>query len=175
MYEEATSQSYVRPADEDAPERQRACRARLVHVVKEAVSSRLFLMTTLGAATGQIPALAADGLLASPAVVVTVGLTVVAGVGAFLAAIEESTLETERGRRVFTATAVLSILANVAAAGLGVAISQIATFEHMRYFAALALGAIAVEIARGRAIQLPRGVPAPAALIVAGVLVEALV
>lgn len=175
MYEEATSQSYRRLAEENEPERQRACRSRLVHVVKDAISSRLFLMTTLGAATGQIPALAADGLLASPAVVVTVGLTVVAGVGAFLAAIEESTLETQRGRRVFTATAILSILANVAAAGIGIAISQVASLEHMRYFAALALGAIAFEIARGQAIHLPRGVPAPAALIVAGVLVEALV
>lgn len=175
MHQEATSQRCLRPLDENASDPDQSThRSGVIGVLKEALSSRLFLMTTLGAATGQIPALAADGLLASPAVVITVGLTVVAGVGAFLAAIEETTLTSARGRRVFGATALLSILANVAAAGVGVALSQVATFEHLRYFAALALGVIAWEIARGQALRLPQGVPAPAALIVLGAFVEAL-
>lgn len=139
------------------------------------MSSRLFLMTTLGAATGQIPALAADGVLADPFAVITVGLTVIAGVGAFLAAVEETELGHERGRYVFSATMALSVLVNVLAAGAGAALAHLATFDHLRYFAAAALGVIAVEIARGDAITLPRGVPAPAFVIVVGVLVEALV
>lgn len=144
-------------------------------VLRAALSSRLFLMTTLAAATGQVSLLAAEGALASPGVVVTVGLTVVAGVGAFLTAIEEARLGDARGRRVFTATAVLSILVNVAAAGVGVAFAQLVTVEHARYFAALALGLIAVEIASQRTLTLPHGVPLPGVLVVVGVLVEVLV
>lgn len=137
--------------------------------------SRLFLMTTLGAATGQISVLAANGVLVDPAVVVTVGLTVVAGVGSFLAAVEETRLDHERGRIVFTATMGLSVLVNVAAAGAGAIAAHAVTFEHLRYFAAAALGVIAFEIARDQAVTLPRGVPAPAFVIVLGVLVEAFV
>lgn len=144
-------------------------------LLRDALSSRLFLMTTLAAATGQVSLLAAEGALASPGEVVTVGLTVVAGVGAFLAAIDEARLGEARGRRIFAATAVCSILANVAAAALGVAFAQLVSIEHARYFAALALGLIAVEIASQRTLTLPRGVPLPGALVAAGVLVEVLV
>ncbi len=144
-------------------------------IAREAVSSRLFLMTTLGAATGQIPMLAAEGLLASPAVVVTVALTVVAGVGAFLAAVDETRLENARGRRVFAATALLSIAANVGAAGVGLTFAQLVSIEHVRYFAALALAAVAVEIASQRELTVARGVPVPGALVVVGVLAEVLV
>lgn len=175
MHQEATSQRCVRPADSHVSTQEGTPRSSVRSLLEEAVSSRLFLMTTLGAATGQIPALAAEGVLASPAVVVTVGLTVVAGVGAFMAAIEEASLADRRARRVFGATAVLSIVVNVAAAGVGLGLAQVTTLEHLRYFAALAIGVIAFEIARGEALQLPQGVPAPAALIVAGVLVEAIV
>lgn len=175
MHQEATSQRCLRPEDETEPQPpEGTSRPSVTDVFAEAVSSRLFLMTTLGAATGQIPALAADGLLASPAVVLTVGLTVVAGVGAFLAAVEEASLTDARGRRVFGATALLSILVNVAAAGVGVAIAQVTTFEHLRYFAASALGVVAWEIGCGRAIELPQGVPAPALLVGLGAVVEVL-
>jgi hypothetical protein len=141
----------------------------------DAVTSRLFLMTTLGAATGQVSALAAKGLLAVPSVAVTVGLTLIGGVGAVVAAIEEVTLDDPRGRRVFAITATLSILVNVAAAGVGVAVSGALSLEWLRYFVALALGAVAIEVARAETIPLPGGVPAPSALVGVGVLVEALI
>lgn len=175
MHQEPTSQRCARPSKTRPDPDQSDKRSKLASVLHEAVSSRLFLMTTMGAATGQIPALAADGLLASPAVVLTVGLTVVAGVGAFLAALEEASLSDPRGRRVFGATALLSILVNVAAAGLGVAISQVTSFEHLRLFAALALGVIAWEIAQGESLRLGQRVPVPGLLIGVGVLVEVLV
>lgn len=132
-------------------------------------------MTTLAAATGQMSALAAEGLLAHPAVALTVGLTVVAGVGAFVTALEEASLRTARGRRVFAATAALSILVNVAAAGAGVALGALVGMEHLRVFAALALGAVAWEVAMASDLRLPRGVPVPAALVVLGVVVEVVV
>lgn len=173
MNKDQPSQRCACPSD--APTVDGLCRHSVGKVVKDAASSRLFLMTTLGAATGQVPALAADGVLANPTVAITVGLTVVAGVGAFLAAVEEATLETARGRAVFTTTALLSIGVNVAAAGVGVAASQMASLEHLRYFAAAALGLIAWEIARNEALQAPGGVPVPGVVVAAGVAVEALV
>jgi hypothetical protein len=174
MQTEQTSQRQVR-RDESQDARCSFAPSRAKGVLRDAVSSRLLLMTTLGAATGQVPVLAAEGLLASPAVVVTVGLTIVAGVGAFVTAIDEACLSKPRGRRVFTATALLSIAANVAAAGLGIAFSQVVAIEHMRYFAALALGVIAIEIASQRSLTLPANVPVPAALVGVGLLVEVLV
>ncbi len=173
MNEEPTSQCYACPVD--APANTEGARPRLGAILEDAMSSRLFLMTTLGAATGQIPALAADGVLADPYVVVTVGLTIIAGVGAFLAAIEETELSHERGRYVFSATMGLSMLVNVAAAGAGAALAHLLAFEHIRYFAAAALAVIALEIARGQTVSLPTGVPAPAFVIGLGVVVEALV
>ncbi len=173
MNQETTSQRYASPLDasnglEDA-------RPSLSAILEDAASSRLFLMTTLGAVTGQIPALAAGGVLQDPRVVVTVGLTVIAGVGAFLAAIEETHLDHERGRWVFTATMALSVTVNVSAAGAGALLAHWASFDHLRYFAAAALIVIAYEIARDQTITLPRGVPAPAFVIVLGLLVEAIV
>lgn len=174
MQTEQTSQRYERRDGSQDALGQLGLR-RSLPLLKDAVSSRMFLMTTLGAATGQVPLLAAEGSLASPGVVVTVGLTLVAGVGAFLAAIDEAQLGQPRGRRVFTATALLSILANVAAAGVGVAFAQLVTIEHVRYFAALALGVVAVEIASQRSLSLPHGVPVPGALVAVGLVVEVLV
>lgn len=175
MQEEQPSQSSARrtvePDAAAAPSQDR----RFLGLCKDAISSRLFLMTTLGALSGQIPALAAQGVLSSPSVVFTVGLTVVAGVGAFMAALDEARLDHARGRRVYTATALLSIVTNVAAAGVGLAVSQVVTLEHVRYFVALALALVAVEIASQRALTLPRGVPVPGVLVVGGVLLEALV
>jgi hypothetical protein len=173
MQTEQTSQSYER-RDGPLNALPQLGLSRKMPVLRDAVSSRLFLMTTLGAATGQVSILAAEGSLASPGVVVTAGLTLVAGVGAFLAAIDEARLDEARGRRVFAATALVSIVANVAAAGVGVAFAQLVSIEHVRYFAALALGAVAVEIASQRSLE-PAGVPLPCALVVVGVLVEVLV
>jgi hypothetical protein len=172
MNQEPTSQRCARPSA--ALRAQETSRMKPLDVVQEAVSSRLFLMTTLGALSGQIPALAADGVLANPTVVVTVGLTVVAGVGAFVAAVEEVSLSTARGRAVFGATAALSVLVNVAAAGVGALAAQVASLDHLRYFAAAALGLIAWEIASGDSVEAPGGVPVPGVLVAAGVLVEAL-
>lgn len=174
MQMEDTSQRHAR-RDETQDVRPGFSLGRVKSLIGDAASSRLFVMTTLGAATGQVSMLAAEGHLASPAAVVTVALTVVAGVGAFLAAIDEASLSHARGRRVFTAVALLSIVANVAAAGVGVAFAQVVSTEHVRYFAALALGAIAVEIASKQTLTLPRGVPVPGALVVVGVAVEVLV
>lgn len=168
MNQEPTSQRYASPRLEDD-------RPSLGAILEDAASSRLFLMTTLGAVTGQVPALAAGGILAEPLVVITVGLTVIAGVGAFLAAVEETQLGHERGRLVFTATMALSVIVNVSAAGAGALVSHWASFEHLRYFAAAALMVIAYEIARDQTVTLPRGVPAPAFVIVLGLLVEAFV
>lgn len=174
MQMDQTSQSYER--HDGSPDTLRQLgRQRAVPVVKDAVSSRLFLMTTLAAATGHVPILAAEGSLASPAVVVTVGLTLVAGVGAFMAAIDEAHLGRPRGRLVFTATALLSIGANVASASLGVAFAQLVSLDLVRYFAALALAAVAVEIASQRTFSLPHGVPLPSALVAVGLVVEVLV
>jgi hypothetical protein len=174
MQTETTSQRYER-RDGSQDARRQLRLGKLAPLMRDAASSRLFLMTTLGAATGQVPVLAAEGSLASPGVVVTVGLTIVAGVGAFLAAIEETSLDDPRGRVVFTATAALSIVANVAAAGIGLAFAHLVTLDHVRYFAALALGVVALEIASQRAFTLPRGVPVPGVLVVVGLLVEVLV
>jgi hypothetical protein len=174
MQTEQTSQPQVRRDDRQDAAPSFPTVDRMGTLARKAVSSRLFLMTTLGAATGQVSMLAAEGLLASPGVVVTVALTVVAGVGAFVTALDEVSFAQAHDRRVFTATAVLSILANVAAAGLGVAFAQVATIEHIRYFGALALGVVAVEIASKRSLTLPHGVPLPGALVAVGILVEIL-
>lgn len=174
MHTEHTSQPQAR-RDENQDARTVPSLPQLGTLMRDAVSSRLFLMTTLGAATGQVPLLAAEGLLASPGIVVTVGLTIVAGVGAFVAALDEACLSQPRGRRVFTATAILSIVANVAAAGAGLAFAHVASLDHIRYFAALALAAVAVEIASERSLTLPRGVPVPGVLVAVGLLVEVLV
>jgi hypothetical protein len=143
-------------------------------VVKDALQSRLFLMTVLGAATGQVSALAAQGALARPSVAATVGVTVVGGVGAICAALEEARLDTPWGRRVFAAAAVLSIGANVAAAAAGLAFAEAASVDGLRYVVAGAILAVAVEVGRGEPIDLPHSVPAPAAVVGVGLALQVL-
>lgn len=175
MHEDSSSHSVLRPASDRAtPTPSLGTTTGMRCTVKEAVESRLFLMTILGAATGQVSALAAQGVLARPAVAATVGLTVVGGVGAICAALEEASLETARGRRVFAAAAVLSIAANVAAAAAGLALDGLLAAESLRFAVAGAIAAVAWEVARGEPLQLPLGVPAPAAALGAGLALELL-
>jgi hypothetical protein len=174
MQTETNTQSCACPPNAQ-PRARLADRFDVASILRDACSSRLFLMTTLGAASGQITALAANGLLAVPSVAMTVGLTMIGGVGAFLAAIEEASLDETRGRLVFAATALLSIGVNVAAAAAGLALSGAFQLDHLRYFIAGALAVVAWEIARQETISLGPGIPAPTALVGLGVLLEALV
>lgn len=141
-------------------------------LVRRALGSRLFLLTTLAALDGQVMVLAAGGHLAQPVVVLTVAFTMIAGVGAFLAAVEEARLHHADGRREFLVTALFSILVNVGAAALGLALAQATTLHLIRYFAAAALALIAWEVGRGQSLELPGSVPAPMAVMAVGVLVE---
>lgn len=146
--------------------------SRWMHRLKQALASRLFLLTTLAALDGQVMALAAGGHLAQPVVVLTVAFTMIAGVGAFVAAVEEAELGDRAGRRQFALTATASIAVNVAAAGLGLLLAHVTTFEVIRSFAAAALVAIAWEVGGGQPLKLGGSLPVPMVLMVAGVLAE---
>lgn len=136
--------------------------------MKRAAESKLFLMTSLPAVDGTLFALAATGRLATPAVAVTVGLTIIAGAGAWLSAREEFSGERggDRGTLLFIALA--STLLALAATTAGALVGAHVTLVALPTAAGLALVALAAEFAGAR---LPRvaGLAAPTLIVIGGI------
>lgn len=134
----------------------------------------LLLMTCLGAADGTILLLAATGKLASLTLAIVVGLTVVSGIGAWIAAYAAFGGR-HRGRRDYTVLARMagiSITATVGAAWLGVAIGEAVTFHILPKTVGVVLFLVAAEI---WGLRLPRvaHIPLPLAAVAAAGILEA--
>lgn len=133
--------------------------------------SRLLGMTCMASVDGTIPVLAAQGALGNPFGAVAIGLTIVAGIGAWIAA-----WQAFPGRLVrqawpkLAAYAGISMIVTVAAAALGAALG-----EHLVVLpkvAGLVVLLIALQVG---GVKLPRirGIPLTAVSILVGIALEA--
>ncbi len=145
--------------------------ASSMEVKREAMN--LLLMTCLGAVDGTILLLAASGALASIGSAVVVGLTVVSGAGAWIAAYQAfgGRKHSARDYRALAGIALLSIVATVAAAWLGMALGEAVRFHVLPKAVGVVLFLVGAEVA---GLRLPRPGHAPLPLLVVGaaVLVE---
>ena len=136
--------------------------------------STLWMLTCMGAVDGTVLVLAATGRLHSLAAAVVVGLTVVAGAGAWLTA-RQAFAGPHNGRQylVLTSMAATSILATVAAAWLGETLGQAVTFHVLPRAVGVVLVLVAAEVG---GFHLPRiaQAPLPVVALAAGVLLEVL-
>jgi hypothetical protein len=135
-------------------------------------AANLLAMTGLGAADGTILLLAAQGTLSSLVGAIATGLTVIAGVGAWLVARDGFCgRTTPRDRAALLTVALATSLATVAAAWLGDLAGGAVQFHVLPRVAGLVLLLIAVEVG---GLRLPRvaRLPLPAALLAVGALVE---
>ncbi len=139
---------------------------------RPAVSS-LFLLTLLSAVDGSLLVLAAQGALDSFGGAVTVGLTVIAGAGSWLAAHRAFA-----GRRlraadhaVLALLGVLAVVGTLAAAWLGVHLGTAVTLHVLPKAAGVVLWLVAAEVA-GLRLPRPGRVPLPLLALAAGSLLE---
>ncbi len=127
----------------------------------------LLLMTSLGAVDGTILLLAASGALSSIGAAVVVGLTVVSGAGAWIAAYQAfgGRAHTAQDYRALAGIALLSILATVAAAWIGMALGDAVRLHVIPKAVGVVLFLIGAEVA---GLRLPRLGHAPLPLLVVG-------
>ncbi len=132
----------------------------------------LLVMTCLGAIDGTIVLLAATGGLSSWSAAIVAGLTIVTGVGAWLAARDAFA----GGREWFTlgAIAIISTTATVAAAWLGVHLGAAVTLHVLPKAAGIFLCVLGAQMA-GLRIPSPQHVPAPLAVLAGGLALEGIV
>jgi len=117
---------------------------RVYRALKEVVSSKLLLMTTLACFDGNILSLSASGAISDPSVIIVTALTCIAGVGAWTAAIEEYVIR-RKNRKYFVLTALISISLVSITCYIGAIIGL--TFNGvMKYFSSLAVLTIALQI-----------------------------
>ncbi len=140
----------------------------------------VLLLTTLGAVDGTIILLAATGGLTSLEAAITVGLTVITGAGAWIAAREafagprypHDGAAAALGRHTaLVGIALISTVATVTAAWLGASLGQAMTFHVLPKVAGIVLGLVALEVG-GVRLPRPGHVPAPLAVIAAGISLE---
>ncbi len=130
-------------------------------------------MTCLGAFDGTIVLLAASGAMSTMAGAILTGLTVVAGIGAWIVARQAFPARgrTWRDRAVLAIVALATSLATVAAAWLGDMVGGAVTLHVLPRAAGLILLAVAVEVGGWRLPRV-RGIPLPFALIGAAGILE---
>lgn len=127
-------------------------------------ASNLLLMTCLGAVDGTVLLLAAGGALSSVGAAVVVGLTVVSGAGAWIAAYQAfgGRQRTAGDYRLLAGIALLSVTATVAAAWVGMAIGEALRFHVLPKAVGVVLFLVAAEVA---GLRLPRPGRAPLPLV----------
>ena len=130
-------------------------------------ASNLLLMTCLGAVDGTIVVLAAQGVLSSWTGAISVGLTVIAGVGAWITARETFRSAPSGPRQVATllAIAAATSLGVVAAAWIGTQLADTATLHVLPRAIGLVLLLVAADVAGLRLPRMPiarqRALPLP--------------
>lgn len=134
---------------------------------------RLFLLTTLPAVDGGILVLAATGRLSSFWSAAVVGLTMIAGAGAWIAARDAFGTRpwTLRNWASLLVLGAVTVIATVAAAWLGSTLGQAVTLHVLPKVAGIAMCLIGAEIA-GVRFPRPVGLPLPVVAVAAGVLAE---
>lgn len=134
----------------------------------------LYLLTLLSTVDGSLLLLAASGQLSSLGGAVVVGLTVIAGAGAWLAA-----RQAFDGRRspsdlvALTLLGLSTLAATVASVWLGATLGSALTLHVLPKAAGVVLLLVAAEVA-GLRLPKPRGLPIPLAVIAASAALEAL-
>lgn len=133
---------------------------------------QLALLTCLGALDGTIVLLAATGRMTGWVAAITVGLTVVSGAGAWIAA-RQAFAGRPRGRDyvLLGGMAALSITATVAAAWLGTALGTAVTLHVLPKAAGIVLLLVAADVGGLRLPRLGR-VPLPLIAVAAGAALE---
>jgi len=124
--------------------------------------SNLYLLTLLSAVDGSLVLLAASGQLATLGGALTVGLTVVAGAGAWIAAQQAfgSRPRTQRDVRSLGILAVITVASTVASAAVGLRLGQSVTLHVLPKAAAVVLFLVAAEVGGWR-LPRPARVPMP--------------
>lgn len=141
----------------------RAATAPLPSDAKRVSPATVLLMTTFAAADGTILLMAARGSLNSWSAAVTVGLTMVSGAGAWIAA--RQAFGGKRGVRdqlVLAAMALTTIIATVAAAAAGVWLGDAVQLVILPRAVGIVLLLVAAEVA-GLRLPRPGKVPLPIA------------
>jgi hypothetical protein len=114
-------------------------------------------MTTLACLDGNILSLAMSGSLASFPIMVVTGLTCIAGVGAWTSAINEyGGNKSEYKKKLLITTALISISLVTITSFIGSMINVALNMEILRYFSALAVFVIGLEVA---GVNLPEKIP----------------
>ena len=156
--------------------REKTCKDLLarkpIKLIDQLMSSKLLPLVTLCALDGNAMSLAATGALNDLGIAVVFGITSIAGVGAYIAALSElGNGQLDRKMRVFLSIIVISTVSVVVAAAFGAAIG--ATFQamYMRAFGGAAVMCIALMIG-GVKVPSPKIVPTPLLLVAVGVVAE---
>ncbi len=132
--------------------------------------SRLLGMTCMASIDGTIPVLAAQGALGNPFGAVAIGLTIVAGIGAWIAAWQA--FPGRLARRAWpklAGYAAISMIVTVAAAALGAALGD--HLVVLPKLAGLVVMLIALQVG-GLKLPTVRGIPLTAISVLAGVALE---
>lgn len=134
---------------------------------------RVLLMMVLPAVDGGILLLAAAGRLSSPASAAAIGLTMIAGVGAWIAARDAFAVRpwTVRNGAALIVLGLVTVAATVAAAWIGTTLGQALTLHVLPKVAGVALCLIGAEVS-GLRLPKPVGVPLPVVAVAAGVFLE---
>lgn len=132
----------------------------------------LGLMTCLGAIDGTILMMAATGRLNSLGAAVVVGLTVISGSGAWIAA-REAFGPGRRDARALLALAGLSVAATIAAAWLGTSVAGAVELHVLPKVLGAILFLVAAEVGGLRLPKL-KGAPLPVVAVAAAALLEVL-
>lgn len=124
--------------------------------------ANLYLLTLLSAADGSLLLLAASGQLSTIGGAVTVGLTIVAGAGAWIAASQafDGRPRTRRDHATLAALGAITIAATVASVAIGQQLGSAMTLHVLPKAAGLVLMLVAIEVAGWRLPRVAR-VPAP--------------
>lgn len=133
-------------------------------------SSRLLGMTCMSSLDGTVPVLAAQGALGNPFSAVAIGLTIIAGIGAWIAAWQA--FPGRIGRSAWprlAAYAAITMAITLAAAALGSALGS-----HLVVLPKAAGAVILLIALQVGGLRLPtlRGIGLPSLVVLAGVIVE---
>lgn len=155
------------------PEARAATAPRPAAQAPEQAVSNLLLMTCLGAVDGTVLLMAAAGALASVGAAVVVGLTVVSGAGAWIAAYQAfgGRHRTARDYRLLAGIALLSVTATVAAAWVGMTLGDALRFHVLPKAVGVVLFLVAAEVA-GLRLPRPGRAPLPVVALAAAGLLE---
>lgn len=139
---------------------------------RRSATATLFLLTLLSTVDGSLVALAATGNLSSLGGALTAGLTVIAGVGSWVAAQQAFAGSSRKtALRGLLALGVLTLAATLASVYVGARLATAVQLHILPKAAGIAILLLAGEVAGLRLPKL-RGVPAPVAAVAGGVGLE---